>query len=62
MEFRVTNEILPDGKLKDMYYRLEEGEWILGHHQEFVELSPGSEEAQPWFELEARRQHSTEGQ
>ena len=35
-EFRTTLEVLPDGKLRDLYYRLENGEWKQGHHQEFV--------------------------
>jgi len=47
MEFRTVVEVLADGKLKDLYYRLENGEWIQGHHQEFSAVPPGEESARP---------------
>jgi len=47
MEFRTVVEVLPDGKLRDLFYRMENGEWIQGHHQEFVAVPPGREEVRP---------------
>lgn len=35
IEFRTILEITPDGVLRDDYKRLEEGEWVKGHIQEF---------------------------
>lgn len=47
MDFRAVVEVLPDGKLKDLFYRMENGEWVEGHHQEFVAMPPGKEVARP---------------
>jgi len=47
MEFRTVVEVLPDGKLRDLYYHMENGEWVQGHHQEFVAVPPGKEDVRP---------------
>jgi hypothetical protein len=31
LEFRNTNQIMPDGKVVDKYFRFENGEWLAGH-------------------------------
>lgn len=35
VEFKTTLEILPDGRLRDFFYSLQNGTWVRGHHQEF---------------------------
>jgi len=48
MEFRTVVELLPDDRLTDLFYRMENGEWVQGHHQEFVAVPPGRGDKRPW--------------
>lgn len=36
MEYKTTFEILSHGRLRDTFLRMENGEWVRGHVQEFV--------------------------
>jgi hypothetical protein len=36
IEFKTTIEIDPKGTLRDTFLRMENGEWVQGHLQEFV--------------------------